>query len=231
MKQYILAAGALLLGTSALAYAPGTEAEKGWSSEDKLVVAKTSHQLKDSTLDVLADAGLKAQPAGAATWSDVDKTKAPEFAAKSDGWNDGEARLISASAVTWQEPEPAAEADPDMDLAATPVDEAPLDTPVETAAPVTIASADLTTRPAADNYPPCAPGPGDDRCIQLYEPGVRMALASWNQPTGGLADGSATTAMGGPYEPVDGAADSAMNGDGMVDAAIGETAEAETTGL
>lgn len=61
---------------------------------------------------------------------------------------------------------------------------------------------DLTPRPAGQNYPPCAPGPGDDRCIQLYEPGVRMQLASWNQATGGLADGSATTAMGGPYEPV-----------------------------
>ena len=34
---------------------------------------------------------------------------------------------------------------------------------------------DLTPRPAADNYPPCRPGPGDDRCIQLYEPGVTGA--------------------------------------------------------
>ncbi len=25
---------------------------------------------------------------------------------------------------------------------------------------------------AETDYPPCAPGPGDDRCIQLYEPGV-----------------------------------------------------------
>ena len=24
-------------------------------------------------------------------------------------------------------------------------------------------------------YPPCSPGPGDDRCIQLYEPGVTGA--------------------------------------------------------
>ena len=47
--------------------------------------------------------------------------------------------------------------------------------------------ADLAPRPAASNYPPCGPGPGDDNCIQLYEPGVRTALASWNQPTGGLA--------------------------------------------
>ena len=65
----------------------------------------------------------------------------------------------------------------------------------------TVAS-DLTPRPAAHNYPPCDPGPGDDNCIQLYEPGVRTALASWNAPTGGLDSGTAT-AMGGPYEPVD----------------------------
>ena len=58
----------------------------------------------------------------------------------------------------------------------------------------------LTPRPATENYPPCDPGPGDDNCIQLYEPGVRDQLASWNRATGGLADGSATTAMGGPYE-------------------------------
>ena len=113
---------------------------------------------------------------------------------------------------------------------------------------------DLTPRPAADNYPPCRPGPGDDRCIQLYEPGVRAELASWNRETGGLADGSAVTAMGGPYEPVEaswkdeahGLADGkttamggpfepaeamadagglAMNGDGVLDGALGETSD------
>jgi|SRR5687768_18275454 hypothetical protein len=30
----------------------------------------------------------------------------------------------------------------------------------------------MIARAAAD-YPPCSPGPGDDRCIQLYERGVR----------------------------------------------------------
>ena len=30
----------------------------------------------------------------------------------------------------------------------------------------------MPARAAAD-YPPCSPGPGDDRCIQLYERGVR----------------------------------------------------------
>jgi len=219
MKHVIVAAGALLLGTSALAYAPDSWVETGWPEQDKLVAEKT-------------------QPASA-SWFDAYQTKAEDVVAKHDAWS--EAGLVRASAVTWQEPEPAAEADPNLDLAETPADEAPLDTPAEataetivetTGAPVTIAAADLTTRPADTNYPPCAPGPGDDRCIQLYEPGVRMALASWNQPTGGLADGSATTAMGGPYEPVaDASGETAMNGDGAVDAATGETAETETIAL
>jgi hypothetical protein len=57
------------------------------------------------------------------------------------------------------------------------------------------ASADFAPHPAAANYPPCDPGPGDDHCIQLYERGVRMALASWDQPTGGLATGEDATMM------------------------------------
>ena len=64
-------------------------------------------------------------------------------------------------------------------------------------------SVSLTPRPATENYPPCDPGPGDDNCIQLYEDGVREQLAGWNRPTGGLANGSATTAMGGPFEAAD----------------------------
>lgn len=70
--------------------------------------------------------------------------------------------------------------------------------PIETADAGTL---DLAPQPAATNYPPCSPGPGDDRCIQLYEPGVRDQLASWNRPTGGLLDDRNATAMGGPYEP------------------------------
>ncbi|MGQ0560117.1 MAG: hypothetical protein ACT4OE_11155 [Sphingosinicella sp.] len=60
----------------------------------------------------------------------------------------------------------------------------------------------LTPRPATQDYPPCSPGPGDDSCIQLYEPGVRAQLASWDRPTGGLGSGEPVVAMGGPDEPV-----------------------------
>lgn len=48
---------------------------------------------------------------------------------------------------------------------------------------------------ASTSWPACDPGPGDDRCIQLYEPGVRGAYAQWSA-------GRADMAMGGPFEPV-----------------------------
>ena len=44
---------------------------------------------------------------------------------------------------------------------------------------------DLRPRAARHNYPACRPGRGDDRCIQLYERGVRERLARWDRPTGG----------------------------------------------
>ncbi len=37
--------------------------------------------------------------------------------------------------------------------------------------------------PAA-TYPSCRPGPGDDRCIQLYERGVRNSYARWQDRRG-----------------------------------------------
>ena len=53
-------------------------------------------------------------------------------------------------------------------------------------------------REVAVTYRPCRPGPGDDRCIQLYERGVRAAYARWQRDRG---DRPATqVAMGGPME-------------------------------
>jgi hypothetical protein len=153
--------------------------------------------------------------------------------------------LQPAASETWTQADTVA-GDPDLDLAAKPDDVSKIDLeasdtgeadtsdagvggPIETA-DAADAPLDLSPRAASQNYPACHPGPGDDNCIQLYEPGVRVALASWTQPTGGLGDGNAV-AMGGPDEPVadDGAGvtegvteDLAMNGDGAVDPAAGE---------
>lgn len=46
---------------------------------------------------------------------------------------------------------------------------------------------------ATDIWPACRPGPGDDRCIQLYEPGVTQSLAALKA--------NAEVGMGGPFEP------------------------------
>lgn len=59
--------------------------------------------------------------------------------------------------------------------------------PLETAAPA---------QPAASGYPPCRPGRGDDRCIQLYERGVRSA------PPRTAAPRASGPAMGGPIEGI-----------------------------
>ncbi|MEA3047615.1 MAG: hypothetical protein QOJ53_1947 [Sphingomonadales bacterium] len=178
MKRIYLAAGALLLGTSAFAWAPST--------------APVAHEAK--TAIAMSDA----------------KAPAPMLVAKS---ND----LPKAAA-----------ADQDLDLSVDPnkADKG-MGGPLEEV---------TTTQAAATDYPPCRPGPGDDHCIQLYEPGVRAALAS-RQPSAdtqvAAADTTlagemgAATGVGGPYEPVEEAGDLAMNGDGMIDAATGETAEVE----
>ena len=186
MKRIYFAAGALLLGSSALAWAPSTPPAP-----------------KIPTVAV--DTGVKAPP----------PKLAPKVAT-------GSVKHEAASA-SWI-------ADDQLFVETTP-------------------------QPAAGNYPPCSPGAGDDHCIQLYERGVRAGLAGWNKPTGTLAENSATTAVGGPYQPADttlaaemggparpadvtaftgmGGPEEpidtrlAMSGDGSVDAALGETARDE----
>lgn len=76
-------------------------------------------------------------------------------------------------------------------------------------------------------WPACRPGPGDDRCIQLYERGVRGAFAQWSA-------GRERLGMGGPEEPVTGkqnavSADRGMTSDmsapGKADTGMGPTTE------
>jgi len=217
MKRTYIAAAALLLGTSVIAWAQSEPVPAG---KDPLVA--TTIIVKPTVAERIA---AKEAPMG------LTKAVAADPETADAGWTD-----ISQDGV------------------GGPVE------PAEVATAMT--AADLTPRPATHNYPPCDPGPGDDNCIQLYEPGVRVALASWNQPTGGLVDHAATTAMGGPYEPltdeqiaardaasgeayaaaatvdtsagmggpyepVDVSGDMAMNGDLVVDPALGETAALE----
>ena len=180
MKRYLLAASALLIGTSAYALA---------ADEDKTI---------DASQQAVSEPAKLADQAAYAGW---DKPLA-------------EPKLTDASFAAWDEPEAKLEkvmladaTDPivqsKLALAsanAVEKDQTGMGGPLEEA---DATATGLTPRPAAHNYPPCDPGPGDDNCIQLYESGVRAQLASWNRPTGGLIDHDSATAMGGPYEPAD----------------------------
>ncbi|MBX3561412.1 MAG: hypothetical protein KF780_06320 [Sphingomonas sp.] len=176
MKAYYIGAAALLLGTSALA--------------GKMAI------------DV-ADPAFDAKPV-AAGWSEgfgpvIDKGMAPTsepLAYTGKGMDD-----------SWAAADPPAQLDPadpvltdDPAGTGAPVDTLDATTAYGEAAPVQTAALDLTPRPATHNYPACEPGPGDDSCIQLYEPGVEIALASWTGETGGFAGESTAFAMGGPDE-------------------------------
>ena len=70
-----------------------------------------------------------------------------------------------------------------------PVDDGP-----ETFAPA------VADAPAPVTYRPCRPGAGDDRCIQLYERGVRASYARWLRHHG-VDEPRSRVAMGGPSEP------------------------------
>jgi hypothetical protein len=257
MKLYFAAAGALLLGTSAMAWAPAEKMDSKWveaGSKMSLISPERTpnDQLKVAVLDAQGDA--KAEQLGLTAWGDGGfkaepaawTAEAPKLQPASASWMEDAPKLQPASAG-WIEDAPKlklastdpAEDGPALDNADiafgdwkaddgaavekadaggeeemaedTPADVNELETPLSpvensgVGGPEEAIAGDLTPRPAAQNYPPCDPGPGDDNCIQLYEPGVRTALASWSAPTGGLIGSDTATAMGGPFEPADSA--------------------------
>jgi hypothetical protein len=233
MKQFYVAAGALLLGTSAIAWAADNEASKNpigesvadqsamsLEAESQIAIDKQADSRWSASHDT--DAGMTAtmdkaalgQPAAA-------KLEAGNYA----DWSDeaAQAKLAYASA----NPQPMGDTTQSASLDKADAVHTGVGGPIE--------QAELTPRPAAGNYPPCDPGPGDDNCIQLYESGVRAQLASWNAPTGGLADGSSTTAMGGPFEPVADHAQASATGAMHADAAMNDrtidTSVAEPQGV
>ena len=157
MKRIVIAAGALLLGSSAIALADQPTAKSDFDkfgmTAAKLATGGVLAGAKAATLAKAGDPSPKFQLASAQVDEKFDK-KPVELA-----WYDGK----------------------DHQGMGGPLEE------VET----TVANA---TDPATRNYPPCrGPGPGDDNCIQLYEPGVRAQLAASQSATG----------MGGPLEEVD----------------------------
>lgn len=210
MKRLILGAAGLLLSTSALA---GVSLSK--SDEAKLMPQPAAWQ---SAVQPKAVASLDDSMIHNAMLIDwPTKNAASVETASVDVKAMDEPKLLQAEPlkpVDTTEPmtdemaAKPAEAEPmPADSAETPVPAEPVTTPndgmggpIETAG-ASAAALDLSPHPAAQNYPACAPGPGDDRCIQLYEPGVQGALASWSGQTGGFDNGR--TGMGGPEEALD----------------------------
>ena len=217
MKRITFAAAALLLGTSGFALAAQNSAEIDAKLE---AGAKMAGAEKLAYLAALSStASLEKEGAAA-----MNATATAALEPKLSG-------IPRMQTVSWSEdPSPTGKTVAMASAEDVEGAHSGMGGPYEEIAARSDGTHDLTPRPAVKNYPPCDPGPGDDHCIQLYEPGVRQALASWNREGGGLWTGETEVAMGGPYEPVDGEAELAMNGDGTVDADKGETAATESVG-
>jgi hypothetical protein len=234
MKKFPIAAAALLLGTSAFAMVPSGDptygtAQDPYTVEPTMAVAPAFDEapaLKPAAMDSWTDVqpvAYKADatdPAFKTVVAAGDDVKAAEWskadaqfdAATEADWNAAaKAKMDSAALDDSAKLQPATyETGFGADDSAATWQPASAETGFVADETVETAAADMTPRPAAGNYPACRPGPGDDRCIQLYEPGVQARLASWSQPTGGFAGSSDTqVAMGGPYEPVDSASSTA----------------------
>jgi len=183
MKKLMVTAAALTLGTSALAWAPAEQAHLDALSDGALTAAAWSDWSKDawsaekSPLAFSSSESknaMKTESAGLETSASVTKsdTAVPEIFAK------------------WQDPTVETSATASADTGK--VETASWDGKAEAGSAVYTGMGGPVEE--AQGYPTCRPGPGDDRCIQLYERGVTAELAAWK-------GSEPAVAMGGPYEP------------------------------
>ena len=253
MKRMIAAAGALLLGTSALAYAgsvdksamePTTASgdvkvadntllsdwdkarvdawQKTFAASKTDMTASTDSKLALASLDKdLAPLALQETGGKVATASADDMADAKVQTAMVDKsayvGTGGPLEEASATPAVVQP----SNANPEHDARGIPVM-----SDVAFVPPGFNGSGGAVGGPVEsgddESYPACT-RERTDNCIQLYERGVSAQADKV----------SATTAMGGPYEPVgddmalnsSAASETAMNGDGTVDAALGETSD------
>lgn len=215
MKIYLAGAAALLLGTTALAQTWDEKsvdpAAGAWDLQPAgVVMQKASGELND-----MYAIGAKGEIAPVGLGSG-EKMAGDELAYAEPGAGYAEPTELAYAdpADVYADPadQPVSTLDPvdpmvtdDPAGTGAPVDTIDSTTALgETSVPVQTAALDLSPRPASQNYPACEPGPGDDSCIQLYEPGVEVALANWSGTTGGFAgDAGTATAMGGPEPDLD----------------------------
>lgn len=179
MKKFLVTAAALTLGTSALAWAPADKAQ--WSGgSDAATESKAAWSGGKAGWSARTDKSVgKTENAALAAYESAKTASGAMKATMASLGDKGLAKLGDAS-----------------------VKMAAAETKSADQAKVLTASWDGAKHggmggpeEAVESYPPCDPGRGDDRCIQLYERGVATALAQWK--SGADAD----AAMGGPFEP------------------------------
>ena len=203
MKKMFLTAAALTLGTSAYAWMPMQDGGSKMAGVDKAGIeweADKSATASDWTKTPTVETAKVATDDG-----DIQIAE-NEFKAK-DSVDGSATALVAAGARVAEEYHAIQMAQSDFNAKDTD------GTMTASADTKGVASTAGMGGPyeAATEYPPCRPGPGDDRCIQLYERGVGESLA--------MAKGAeANVGAGGPFEPVAGEAPKAETSGKHVDA-------------
>jgi hypothetical protein len=180
MKTLIIGAAGLLLSSTALA---GVITSKSMDGE----AAATPVVAKDAD-------GLDSSLIGNAITIDWPTKRADARAIDTK-------HIVAAAKAPPEAPAAEAPSTTEMSDTLAPADETGVGGPDEEEVAATAAATPVTTQ---TSWRACSPGPGDDNCIQLYEPGVGEAYAAWQANSG--MPGTEQTAMGGPEEPVEGAA-------------------------
>ena len=207
MKKMVMTAAALMLGTSALAWTPAEDAHL-----QALETQRADYSAEKSPLAFSGKGMMKAESVDASSWS----AKTEEFGMTSLAKWSGDATVQTASAST-----EAKTADDDGIVIA----EADFKSKDDVGG-IQTAAVDMTQPTGmggpietGTGWPACSPGPGDDRCIQLYEPGVLPSFTAWKAT-------DVSVAMGGPLEPAPAAAKpQATEHQGMDHGSVGSHAD------
>lgn len=212
MKKMILGAGALLLSSTAFAgtvhansvndpltpastaYATGAAWAMSPALQSAAVQAGMNHVHPAAETDWLGDQlaakGMWSDKAVSSLYGEFDSTMSYEEAAAFTGDKNDEPTAAQMSEKQSWLAQNDASGEVDLDAGKGEMD--------GQGGPFEAADADSERT----EWPACRPGPGDDRCIQLYERGVSRAYAQWSA-------GRSRMAMGGPEETVTAKADSA----------------------
>jgi hypothetical protein len=201
-----------------------SKSEMAWADESKLQTASFDSKdvsgsgeakLQTASMDTKLDRGSTANKVDMA-WADTDgKIQTAAFDKTETGMG-GPLEETNAASGSVVQP---SNADPEHDARGIAVISDPAFVP-----PGYNGTAGAVGGPdegAGESYPACT-AEVTDNCIQLYESGVHASGAA--AQSAGVDD---SAGMGGPYEPVENdSAHLAMNGDGHVDSAMGETSDA-----